>query len=363
MSRLRLATAVLLTSLAACSPVTNECKRGTLFVNVTLSGAAIDADQLDVAIALDGGAAKHSLLSHTAGKQMGGVQVDFPQGYPTGKSITITIVALKSGATLATGSDTKPLTGACTSVALALAGAEPDLRVNQDLVRTDLAVGTEPDLAVVIDDLGDESDLPIVDDLSIPPDDLSTPTDFTGVTLDLIVRDFLPPADLKPQGGDMVVVPAQLQWQVGSASPTPPNPDNYGSTNSNVMHTYTLKNVGTGTSSSVVAFLDGTNPDKWTASTTCGPPLAPNATCTFDATFLAGNNNQTAGSYTALVRATATNGGQATQTINGTAAYNWVESINYGTHYAAGFGSTYPNGPLGGSCSTKGSLQDSNALI
>jgi hypothetical protein len=111
---------------------------------------------------------------------------------------------------------------------------------------------------------------------------------------------------------------AVLAFQVGTASPTPPNPDSYGSTNTNITHTFTVENTGVANTSSVSVFLSGTSPAVWIIGTdTCtGAFLAQNDTCTIQLTFigaLIGN-----GSYSAILNATATSGGSVTNSVSGT---------------------------------------------
>lgn len=109
-----------------------------------------------------------------------------------------------------------------------------------------------------------------------------------------------------------------LEFVVGTESPNPPNPDNYGSTNTNVTHVFTLKNIGEGSSSSIIVSITGTNPGAWIKGTdNCnGATLAPNATCTVQVTFLGGFLSP--GSYSAVLNATAPSGGTTTNALQGT---------------------------------------------
>jgi hypothetical protein len=108
-----------------------------------------------------------------------------------------------------------------------------------------------------------------------------------------------------------------LAFQVGTSSPTPPNPDNYGSTTTNITHTFTLKNTGEGTSSTISTSLSGTNPAAFFFGTdNCsGNTLAPGASCTIQLTFLGAF--MTSGSYSATLNATATSGGTSTNNVSG----------------------------------------------
>lgn len=110
---------------------------------------------------------------------------------------------------------------------------------------------------------------------------------------------------------------AQLQWQVGSVSPNPPDPDSYGTTAVNVTHTYTLRNVGDVTSGAVSISITGTNPTAFFKGTdTCnGNTLNPGSTCTVQITFLGGG--LPTGSYSAILNATATPGTSDTNSMSG----------------------------------------------
>ena len=113
-------------------------------------------------------------------------------------------------------------------------------------------------------------------------------------------------------------MPALLSWQTGTASPTPPGADAYGSTSTNITHTYTLKNTGDSTSSAITISVTGSSPGAWiTGTDTCtNTTLAPNATCTVQETFL-GQFLTTGTSYSATLNATVTTGGTATNTMSG----------------------------------------------
>jgi hypothetical protein len=117
--------------------------------------------------------------------------------------------------------------------------------------------------------------------------------------------------------------PAAISFNVGASSPTPPNPDPYGTSNNDVVHTYTLRNTGQAASSAITTSITGTNPARWTKGTDgCnGNTLEGGASCTIQVTFTAGVNGTNAGSYSANIRATATTGGTVTNAMTGTAAY------------------------------------------
>jgi hypothetical protein len=134
-------------------------------------------------------------------------------------------------------------------------------------------------------------------------------------------------------------VSAQLQFQIGVSSPTPPNPDPYGSGYLVVSHTYTVKNVGSAVSGTMTASLTGTNPTMWSIATNnCTGTLAPNATCTIIVHFNA--NSDPLGSYSANIQVTATPGGTTVNGMTGTviaspANLAWVSGSGaYGTQFS-----------------------------
>lgn len=111
--------------------------------------------------------------------------------------------------------------------------------------------------------------------------------------------------------------PATLAFVTGSSSPTPPNPDTYGPTTTNVSHTYTLRNTGATATTNVTMSISGANSAQFQFGTdTCtGSPLAAGATCTVQVIFLGQFSG--AGSFTATLSATAATGGTVTNTMNG----------------------------------------------
>ena len=111
-------------------------------------------------------------------------------------------------------------------------------------------------------------------------------------------------------------MPALITWQTGASSPTPPGADAYGSTSTNITHTYTLKNTGDVTSSAITIAVTGTSPGAWITGTNTCTTLAANATCTVQETFL-GQWLTTGNSYSAILNATATTGGTSTNTMSG----------------------------------------------
>jgi hypothetical protein len=108
-----------------------------------------------------------------------------------------------------------------------------------------------------------------------------------------------------------------LGFVVGSSSPNPPNPDSFGSTTTNVTHTYTVKNTGEGPTTAMTVSIGGTNPGAFLKGTdNCdGMILGIGSSCTIQMTFLGGF--LTTGSYSATLQVTATSGGTTTNTLQG----------------------------------------------
>jgi hypothetical protein len=151
---------VLLALVAACSAPNKKCKDNTLFVSVTLEGATQNADQIFVDVSLDHGAPVHTVLSHTAGRGMGGVEIDFPSGYPKGHEVEVTLTALVSGGEVGRGSSSRTLGNGCDALDVPvmpsvtsgdLAGIDFS---GEDLAGVDLATVPDlqtPDLTTFVD--------------------------------------------------------------------------------------------------------------------------------------------------------------------------------------------------------------------
>lgn len=125
--------------------------------------------------------------------------------------------------------------------------------------------------------------------------------------------------------------PAQLAFVTGGASPTPPNPDSYGTTQTFANHTYTVRNIGGATTSAITVSLVGADGIMWTPSGTCsGNSLAPGATCTIGLFFNPKQTGMTSGAHSATLQAQAATGGTATNTLNVTLAFTWSTTYSYG---------------------------------
>jgi hypothetical protein len=118
-------------------------------------------------------------------------------------------------------------------------------------------------------------------------------------------------------GGFTYTAVALIEFQVGAVSPNPPNPDTYGSTTTNITHTFTVRNTGESVSTALSVFLSGASPAAYSLGTdTCnGNTLAVGATCTIQLTFLGGFMGT--GTYNAVLNTTATSGGTTTNVVTG----------------------------------------------
>jgi hypothetical protein len=88
---------------AGCGASVKKCKDQTLFVRVTLDSSTAQADQLVVDVRLDGGSPVETQLDHRPGQSGGGIEIEFPSGYPAGHSARVDITANLAGATVGTG--------------------------------------------------------------------------------------------------------------------------------------------------------------------------------------------------------------------------------------------------------------------
>jgi hypothetical protein len=108
-----------------CGASVKKCKERTLFVQVTLEGAVSQADELLVDVALDGGSPVETQLTHRPGDKGGGLEIDFPSGYPSGHSARVDVIALVAGATVGSGEVTLDSLGqGCQSATLTVSGPQ-----------------------------------------------------------------------------------------------------------------------------------------------------------------------------------------------------------------------------------------------
>jgi hypothetical protein len=145
---------------SACT--TNPCKQGTIYLSLTFADGAEAADQLRIALRIDGGTTVERDVSRVAGRTSDQVEIGFANGYPSGATLSLVVTVLANGISLASAGDQFIAERGCTARSLALA----------------LALASTSDLGA--------SDLPPTNDFSSNDSsmniDLST-TDLSGETL------------------------------------------------------------------------------------------------------------------------------------------------------------------------------------
>jgi hypothetical protein len=101
---------------------TRACKNNTLLVTVTLDSAAAMADKLVIAVTVGSGTPKMNTLDHTPGQASGTVEIDFPNGYPTGQKVNVGVTATHAGAPVGSGSADSTLSDGCEAVSVSVKG-------------------------------------------------------------------------------------------------------------------------------------------------------------------------------------------------------------------------------------------------
>ncbi len=127
-----------------------------------------------------------------------------------------------------------------------------------------------------------------------------------------------------------------ISWD--TRSPNPPNPDNFGSPNTNVIHRYVLRNPGNQATPPITIGIGGTHPTAFNIisglNTCSGASIAPNSQCNVSVAYLGATNPP--GTYTGRLTASVarTGGGIITRSID----------MNASTSSLA-FNTTAPNPP------------------
>jgi hypothetical protein len=105
---------------AGCAK-TRPCKAGTVAVTLTLSGAAADADTIELDWAIDGQPVAPFIATRSPGGSAESAEIDFPSGYPTADQHgTLTAIARKNGSTVATAPASVSFAPVCTAVTVDL---------------------------------------------------------------------------------------------------------------------------------------------------------------------------------------------------------------------------------------------------
>jgi hypothetical protein len=103
---------------AACR--TNPCKEGTLLLSVTVEGAATGANKLRVDVTTEGQSALSKMFERRPGSGGGTIEINYPEGYHTGKTSLVVVTAIVSGAAVAAGTATVVLAPRCSTATVAL---------------------------------------------------------------------------------------------------------------------------------------------------------------------------------------------------------------------------------------------------
>jgi hypothetical protein len=113
-----LACAVALAGLAGggCDKLLS-CRPGTVFVNLDF-GQFVTATQLRIDVSIDGGAAQPTTRDITPGTRGGSVEVEFPNNYPAGRTVTIVVMLTANGTPLAVHREDVEATGECEAVSV-----------------------------------------------------------------------------------------------------------------------------------------------------------------------------------------------------------------------------------------------------
>ncbi len=107
--------ALLVVALSIACSKSESCRPGTLFLSVNL-GPYIQADTIDVDVTVTGGTTSHGVVTLKAGSESsGGVEVEFPGGYPAGETVSVTLTLLAGTTELAEQTTTVTLLAGCTS--------------------------------------------------------------------------------------------------------------------------------------------------------------------------------------------------------------------------------------------------------
>jgi hypothetical protein len=102
----------------------SSCRPGTIFVNVDVV-PFITANQVDIDVSVNGGSAVHTQLHFQAGTRSGGVEIQFPSGYPSGKQVDITLaLSAGSGPVLATRTVRVTPSGECEVITVDFAAGD-----------------------------------------------------------------------------------------------------------------------------------------------------------------------------------------------------------------------------------------------
>jgi hypothetical protein len=169
--------------LVACGG-TKPCKDGTVFLNVSFVGASTDADSLTIDAALGPAQQRSATAPGPNGQSSGSIQVEFGEGYPSGKMLLIRVTATRGGTVVGVGTGSVELAGACASLNVLVSGGGggDDMSVpppDMSMAKIDMTV--KQDMTTVPQDLLG-LDLIGVDLTTVPPDMTTVPPDMIPCT-------------------------------------------------------------------------------------------------------------------------------------------------------------------------------------
>jgi hypothetical protein len=121
-SRFTIAVA-LLAVIVACDKQ-SSCRPGTVFLHVDLGPFTSGANELDVGVSVDGAIVMHTALAVAPGMHTGGIEVQFPDGYPAGKPVMITVTVNAAGTAIASHTLTVFPADGCEAVDVTLTGSD-----------------------------------------------------------------------------------------------------------------------------------------------------------------------------------------------------------------------------------------------
>lgn len=102
---------------AGCTKI-RSCKAGTALLTIDYQGDAATANQLQLDITVNGGAAQTTTLSHSPGAATGTVEVDFSGAYPASATMDVVATALNNGTVVGTTTESIPVAAGCTAAQL-----------------------------------------------------------------------------------------------------------------------------------------------------------------------------------------------------------------------------------------------------
>jgi Right handed beta helix region len=123
--------------LAAGCGGTKSCKDKTVLVSLTLGQGAAAADSFDVTVVVGTNTLTANGIARKSQAATGTLEIDFPDGYPSGQSIEVTVTAKQGGTLVGTGMNGTTLRNACATLGIQI-GAPEDLSVPLDLASPDL---------------------------------------------------------------------------------------------------------------------------------------------------------------------------------------------------------------------------------